>query len=59
MDRYLLFLKLLALVADDFDITNAKMRDYSDRISIEATSPDGDITIEVAITEAKEPNAAQ
>lgn len=51
MDRYQLFQQLLTLVADDYDITNAKMKDYSDRISIEATCPDGDIKIEVTVTE--------
>ena len=57
MDRYQLFQQLLNLVADDFEITNAKMKDYSGRIVIEASCPDGDIKIEVAITE-KEANDA-
>lgn len=51
MDRYFLFQQLLNLLAEDYKITNAKMKDYSDRISIEATCPEGDIKVEVSITE--------
>lgn len=51
MDRYVLFQQLLSLLANDYDIKNAKMKDYSDRISIEATCPDGDIKIEVTLNE--------
>lgn len=58
MDRYTLFQQLLTLVADDYNITNAKMKDYSDRIVIEATCADGDIKIEVTISERETDNAA-
>lgn len=51
MDRYFLFQQLLNLLAEDYKITNAKMKDYSDRITIEATCPEGDIKVEVSITE--------
>lgn len=51
MDRYFLFQQLLNLLAEDYKITNAKMKDFSDRISIEATCPEGDIKVEVSITE--------
>ena len=54
MDRYQLFQKLLNLVANDFEITNAKLKDYSGRICIEATCPDGDIKVEVTLTEKEE-----
>jgi len=45
MDRYELFQRLLTLIADYFEITNAKMKDYADRIVIDANSPDGEIKI--------------
>lgn len=51
MNRYFLFQQLLNLLADDYEITNAQMKNYSDRISIEATCPEGDIKVEVTITE--------
>lgn len=54
MDRYQLFQQLLNLVADDFEITNAKMKDYSGRICIEATCSGGDIKLEVTIAEKEE-----
>lgn len=57
MDRYLLFQQLLTLIADDYNIANAKMRDYSDRILIEATCDSGDIKVEVTIHEKEEADA--
>ena len=57
MDRYILFQQLLTLIADDYNITNAKMRDYSDRISIEATCDGGDIKVEVMINEKEKTDA--
>lgn len=51
MDRYLLFQQLLTLVADEFTVTDAKMKNYSDRIEIAAKCDSGDIKIEVTIHE--------
>ena len=51
MDRYLLFQQLLALVADDFDVTDAKMKDYCGRIVITGKCDDGEIEIGVTINE--------
>ena len=51
MDRYNLFQKLLALVADEFKVTDAKMKNYCDNIMIEGTSDSGEINIEVRISE--------
>lgn len=57
MNRYQLFQQLLNLVADDYEVTNAKMKDYSERIAIEAKCPDGEIKIEVTLTENEDEDA--
>jgi len=57
MDRYELFQRLLTLIADDFEITNAKMKDYADRIVIDANSPDGEICVEVTMKEKEAEDA--
>lgn len=56
MDRYFLFQQLLTLLAEDYSITNAQMKNYSDRITIEAMCPGGEIKLEVAITEGEDKN---
>ena len=56
MDRYFLFQQLLNLLAEDYKITNAQMKNYSDRIAIEATCAEGEIKVEVTVIENEEEN---
>ena len=57
MDRFLLFQRLLSLANDDFDITDAKMKNWSDKIEIVAKNDSCDIKIEVAINEKEDEDA--
>ena len=57
MDRYKLFQLLLAMLSDNYEIKNAMMRDYSDRISIEATGLNNDVKIEVTVTGREDTDA--
>lgn len=50
MDRYYLFQKLLALLADDAEITNAKMKDYSNDIEITAVCGEQEIKVRVSLS---------
>lgn len=54
MDRYDLFQKLLALLADEAEITDAKMKNYSDDIEITAVCGDQKIKIKASILEAED-----
>lgn len=51
MDRYYLFQKLLVLLADEAEITNAKMKDYSGDIEITATCEGQEIKVKVSLSE--------
>lgn len=47
MDRYSLFRKVMDLVADDFEVTNAKMFNWAD--SIEISGKYGGMTIKITV----------
>lgn len=52
-DRYYIFRKLLDLVADDWEVTDADMNNFSDDIEITGKANDGStITIRVKLKEA-------
>lgn len=58
MDRYSIFRALMNFFAEQAVITDASMRDYSDRIKITAKS--GNQVIEMLITMSEEePNAEE
>lgn len=52
MDRYFIFKSLLEFVADNYEVTNAKMKNYSDDIEITGVDGDGNtVTISAKIKE--------
>jgi hypothetical protein len=55
MDKYYVFRKLLALVEDGYDVTDAKMRNYLGEIEITGVCVDGsEINIRVSMKEGNE-----
>ena len=55
MDKYYVFRKLLALVEDGYDVTDAKMRNYLGEIEIAGVCVDGsEINIRVSMKEGNE-----
>lgn len=55
LDRYTLFLSLLSMTSEDYKVTDAKMKDYSDRIMIAAECEGGSFKIEVTLNETDIP----
>lgn len=54
MDRYFIFKSLLEFVADNYDVTNAKMKNYSDNIEITGVDGNGNtVTISARIEEGE------
>lgn len=58
MDRYYIFRALMDLFAEQAVITDARMRDYSDRIKITAKSGNQVIEMQITMSE-EEPNAEE
>lgn len=54
MDRYQLFRMLMDIVADHYDVTDAKMKNYAGEIEISGAAGGKAITICVDMMEAKE-----
>jgi hypothetical protein len=55
MDKYYVFRKLLALVEDGYDVTDAKMRNYFGEIEITGVGEDGsEINIRASMKEGNE-----
>ena len=54
MDRYQLFRMLMDIVADHYDVTDAKMKNYAGEIEISGAAGGKAITICVDMKEAEE-----
>ena len=54
MDRYILFRKLMDLVADDYDVVDADMRNYAGDIEITGECGGKTIRIKVELEDAFE-----
>ena len=54
MDRYKLFQKLLTILADDAEIINAKMKNYSDNIEIVCKADGQEIEVNVKFKNTEE-----
>ncbi len=48
MDRYFIFKRLLEFMADNSEVTNAKMKNYSDDIEITGEDEGQEVTIKVS-----------
>ena len=53
-ERYYHFRKFLNLIAEDFQVVDADMDDYSHDMVIKGDSPNGTITVTVELKEKKE-----
>lgn len=53
MDKYLLFRKLMDLVADDFEVIDADMCNWDESIEIRGVSDGQEITVTAKLKEVK------
>lgn len=49
MDKYYMFRKILDMVSDDFDVTDADMNDYCGRIVVKGENYSQTIKIEIEL----------
>lgn len=54
MDKYSVFRALLDFVADNYEVTNAKMKNYLDEIEVTGRNGGNEITIKAFVVEEED-----